>query len=65
MEKNDFHLFFTYNFAREAWYCHPWYIRIDNIIPHANSVTALILHMLSTNHPYENLENILNFMWCL
>jgi hypothetical protein len=65
MEENDLHLFFTCNFAREAWYYHPWYIRIDNIIPHANSVTTLILHMLSMNHPNGNLENILTFMWCL
>jgi hypothetical protein len=39
--------------------------RTDTIIPHANSVTALILHILSMNHPNGNLENILTFMWCL
>lgn len=65
IEENEIHLFFTCNFARAAWFSHPWYIQIDVLILNTNSLTDLILKLLNINHPNATLANVLTFMWCL
>jgi hypothetical protein len=65
MEENDLHLFFTCNFARAAWFTHPWYIRINALTLNTSSITDLILKLLNMNHPNATLENVLTFMWYL
>jgi hypothetical protein len=65
MEENDFHLFFTCNFARDAWFGHPWYIKTDALILNTNSLSDLFLKLLNMNHPNATLANVLTFMWCL
>jgi hypothetical protein len=65
MEETDYHLFFTCNFARAAWFIQPWYIRVDLIVLNTNSITDVISNLLNMHHPQANLPYILTFMWCL
>jgi hypothetical protein len=65
LEETDYHLFFTCNYARAAWFSHPWYIRVDMLITNANSLTDIILNLVNMNHPNATLPNVLTFMWCL
>jgi hypothetical protein len=65
VEENEIHLFFTCSFARAAWFCEPWHIRIDLLVANTDSLTQLLLNMLNMDHPYANLKHILTFMWCI
>jgi hypothetical protein len=65
LEETDYHLFFSCNYARAAWFSHPWYIRVDMLITNANSLTDIILNLVNMNHPNATLPNVLTFMWCL
>jgi hypothetical protein len=64
-EETDVHLFFSCNFARAAWFSHPWCLKVDVLISNSASITAIISNMLTMNHPHATLENILTFLWCL
>jgi hypothetical protein len=65
MEETNYHLFFTCNFARAAWFIQPWYIRVDLIVLNTNSIDDAISNLLIMDHPQGNLPYILTFMWCL
>lgn len=57
-------LFFLCDFARAAWFGHP-YIRSDVLAQNHLSMQSIILSLLNMNHPYASITNILNFMWCI
>jgi hypothetical protein len=65
MEETDYHLFFSCNFARAAWFSSPWYIRTDALMLNTNSLTDIITQLINMKHPNGSLQNILNFLWCL
>jgi hypothetical protein len=65
LEETDQHLLFLCAFARAAWYLHPWNLRIDQIVSPDDSISQILTRLISMNHPYGSLENILTFMWCL
>jgi hypothetical protein len=65
LQEDDTHLFFLCAFAKAAWFSHPWYLKIDQIVANHNNMAQILLHILSMAHPYASLENILTFMWCL
>jgi hypothetical protein len=65
IEEDDIHLFFTCPFSKAAWFCAPWFIRSEYIVANCNSLTQIILNLLSMNHPHASLPNILTFMWCI
>lgn len=64
-EEDERHIFFTYPYARAAWFAKPWYIRMDNFISNSTSIITIILNLLSSGHPHASLNNIFTFMWCL
>jgi hypothetical protein len=65
LQEDDTHLFFLCAFARAAWFNHPWYIKIDQIVANHTNMTHILSHILSITHPYASIENVLTFMWCL
>jgi hypothetical protein len=65
VEETDIHLFFTCHFARVAWFSYPWFVRSEMLITDCNSMSQILIKLLSMNHPYATLENILTFMWCI
>lgn len=64
-DENEMHIFFLCDFARAAWFTHPWYLRSDLLTENHLSMQSIILAMLSMNHPFATIPNIFNFMWCI
>ncbi|CAM0910858.1 unnamed protein product [Alopecurus aequalis] len=65
LQEDDRHLFFTCTFARAAWFQEPWFIRPDIITENSPSLAHMLKNMLSLNHPFMKLTNLLTFLWCL
>ena len=64
-DEDDLHLFFKCPFAKAAWFSEPWFIRTEILIDSSDSLAQSIKKILSLDHPHVNLNNILNFMWCI
>ena len=65
MQEDEVHFFFTCPFVKAAWFMAPWFIRTEFIVANYANLTHIILALLSMNHPYATLPNILTFMWCI
>uniref|UniRef100_A0A8R7UVC7 Reverse transcriptase zinc-binding domain-containing protein n=1 Tax=Triticum urartu TaxID=4572 RepID=A0A8R7UVC7_TRIUA len=64
-QEDEVHMFFFCDFARAAWFSHPWFIRTDALVQIYTNIHSIILALLNMNHPHASVVNILNFMWCL
>lgn len=64
-QENDIHLFFLCDFARAAWFGHPWYIEFDVLVQNHFNIHDIILALLNMNHPHASIFNIFNFMWSI
>lgn len=65
VEEDEKHILFLCPFAKAAWFVHPWYIRIEDLLRDSNSITSMILGILNSNHPHATLSNVFTFMWCM
>ena len=57
--------FFLCDFARAAWFAHPWYFRSDLLTEIHLSMQSVILALLIMDHPYATIPNIFKFLWCI
>lgn len=64
-DENEMHLFFLCDFARAAWFGHPWYTKTDILVQNHISMQSLIHALLNMQHPYASIPTIFNFMWCI
>lgn len=64
-QEDEMHLFFLCDFARAAWFLHPWYIRMDILVQSHPNIHSVFLALINMNHPHASVPIILNFMWCL
>jgi hypothetical protein len=63
--EDEMHLLFLCPFSKAAWYCHPWYIRIETLAAMHHNVPALIQALLLSGHPQINQTSLYTFLWCL
>uniref|UniRef100_A0ACD5Y7N7 Uncharacterized protein n=1 Tax=Avena sativa TaxID=4498 RepID=A0ACD5Y7N7_AVESA len=63
--EDEMHIFFLCPFSKAAWYCYPWFIKIELIAEHHPSIPDLIKALLASQHPQLNCTNLYTFLWCL
>jgi hypothetical protein len=47
-------MLFLCPFSKAAWYCYPWFIKIELISEHHRSIPDLIQALLISQHPQSN-----------
>ena len=59
------HMFFLCPFSRAAWFCFPWFIKIEMLAEHHHTIPNLIHALLASGHPHINTTTLYTFLWCL
>ena len=64
-EEDEMHLFFLCPFAKAAWYCEPWFIKVELLYNDHQRLPDMLLFLLSSNHPCISVKTLYTFLWCL
>lgn len=63
--KDEMHMLFLCPFSKAAWFCSPWYIKIEFLAAHHRSIHDMIEALLNSGHPHITLTTLYTFLWCL
>jgi hypothetical protein len=63
--EDEMHMMFLCPFSKAAWYCYPWFIKIEFLAQHHHTVPDMIQTLLTSQHPQINSTTLYTFMWCL
>lgn len=48
--------------AQETWYSSPWFLKTDLLVQGHDTIQSSLKHILSINHPYDSMQNVLAFL---
>jgi hypothetical protein len=62
VEEDEMHMFFLCQFAKAAWFSHPWYVRTEILAAQYHSIPDMLQCLLSSNHPHISVPALYTFL---